>query len=82
MCTIIVLSLKREYALFIWSVLSKLGVGPIPGDDSYLKEPKTLNEAARHFGVNLRRVEELLCAPFYHFGKQQFFGAVAEDMLN
>jgi hypothetical protein len=30
-------------------------------------EPKTLNEAARHFGVKLRRVEELLCSPFYHF---------------
>jgi hypothetical protein len=39
-------------------------VGPTLDDDSYLKEPKTLNEAAKHFVVRLRRVEELLCAPF------------------
>jgi hypothetical protein len=64
------------------SCLIQIRVGPISNNDSYLKDPKTLNEAARHFGVKLRRVEELLCAPFYHFGKQQFFGAVAEDMLN
>jgi hypothetical protein len=41
-------------------------VGPISDFDSYLKEPKTLTEAARHIGVRLRSVEELLCVLFYH----------------